>query len=162
MQRWPSVTIYRVHSGGHRWFWRLRAVNGAVIAEGGKAYATRHTAEAALGRARRALSGFTHFRLLPALGLSLLVFASPAAGQTRYIGQETVGQFRSWSDAMQTGYVVGVYSYATHLGLRCPIGVTVGEYRAALVYNQQLAGTDSLPKAMVALFLRNGCTSETQ
>jgi hypothetical protein len=90
------------------------------------------------------------------------VVAAAAQSPSRYIGQETVGEFRSWGEAQQVSYVMGVYSFAIYTGLWCPIVVTVGEYKAALLYNRVLADTDSLPKAMLALFVRNGCVIENK
>lgn len=85
---------------------------------------------------------------------------APAAAQPtfpRIVGEETVGHFRSWSEIAQSAYVLGVYSYATYMGMQCPTVVSVGEYRAALVHNRTITDTDGLPKAMLALFVRNGC-----
>ncbi len=97
--------------------------------------------------------------LVRAVGLVLLLLVVPgvASAQGRFNGQETVGQFRDWPEAMQLGYVLGVRSNNAMLGLTCDRPTTNGEAIAALKYDSRFALGDSLPKAMIALELRSGC-----
>lgn len=103
-------------------------------------------------------------RVLFASALALLVLlpglavAQPKPPHVN--GQETVGQFRDWPESLQLGYVLGVRSYASMMGLRCPVNRTNGEMLAALKYNNVLQASDSLPKAIFLIELRDGCQIE--
>ena len=48
--RLPRFEVFRGHRGG--FFWRLRAINGKVVADGGERYATRSSAVRACRRVR--------------------------------------------------------------------------------------------------------------
>lgn len=91
--------------------------------------------------------------LLVAL-LCLLPFSAEAYST---FGQETVGDFRTWPEQAQFGYVAGWMGQSALLGTKCERLVTLGEYAASLRYNPRLQATDSLLKAMLALEVRDGC-----
>lgn len=91
-------------------------------------------------------------------GIMFAVATAHAQAKPRSVEELTVGHFRSWHPIAQSAYVLGVYSFASYAGLRCPGAPTVGAYQDALVHNAvQIIDTDPLAKAMLALFIRNGC-----
>lgn len=98
---------------------------------------------------------------MKALAVACLLLMPVGAGaQTRLIGSETVGHFRTWDEAIQTGYVLGWRSHSEALSVRCQRVVTVGEWMAALKHDPRLNVTDPLSRAMFALEIRDGCRVE--
>lgn len=94
--------------------------------------------------------------VVTAVLIGLLVVAS-AAAEPKYNGQWTVGEFRTWPEGVQAGYVLGWREQSALLKTQCERNVTNGEYAAALKYDTGLAATDRLSLAMIALEIRNGC-----
>ena len=58
----PQFEVYKSESGG--WNWRLRAVNGKVIAQGTQGYSRRGGALKAADMVRAALKGGTEAEVL--------------------------------------------------------------------------------------------------
>ena len=87
-----------------------------------------------------------------------LIFATTTAHAMT--GDETVASYRTWSDHMQTGYVLGIMASLTRHGdMRCANPPTVGVMRAWLESHLVQPG-DNLPDVMLRLFIqKHGCSA---
>lgn len=56
------MTIEFFSSGSDRWYWRLKARNGKIIADGAEAYTRRGDVLRAIGRFTRLLKGTVEVR----------------------------------------------------------------------------------------------------
>jgi hypothetical protein len=73
------------------------------------------------------------------------------------IGEETIGQFRSWEHKVQAAYVLGFRSLAYKSGLVCDRRTTIGETVTALTTRPDFTPDMRLHKALAILFEENGC-----
>ncbi len=61
--RYPRVEVYRDRAG--RWRWRLRAVNGKVIADSGQGYHARRECVLAAKRTRESMADAAVWEVTP-------------------------------------------------------------------------------------------------
>ena len=69
IEYYGSTSFYDLDQDGRgvfetRWFWRLRAANGKVIADGGQGFASKSNVKRAIGNAQRTMSGVRYFNVV--------------------------------------------------------------------------------------------------
>lgn len=99
-------------------------------------------------------------RIVASVVLVLLLPLVAFAAEPRVMGTITVGEFRTWPESGQLGYIVGWREHSALLSVACTRQVTNAEYIAALKWTARLSQTDLLSKALFALEFRDGCRAE--
>lgn len=92
------------------------------------------------------------------LGLIVLVTTAAHADMPRFVDDDRVASFRTWTEPMQAAYVRGAMHFAIYGGVTCPQSFAVAEYVSALRYSPSIDAGLTMGEAMMTLFLRNGCT----
>ena len=95
-------------------------------------------------------------RRLILAGLIGLVLVGPVQAQTKFVGDDTIREYRAWSLTQKVSYLSGFTGLARLIGLECREMVTVGELMAALDY-RAFDGKMQLSDAIFHILLARGC-----
>ena len=84
-----------------------------------------------------------------------LAVAGPA-GASRLVGDDTMADYRKWSEAQKVAYLSGFTGLARLMGMECRTVVTVGELAAALDY-RTFEGVTPVSEAIFRILRGYGC-----
>lgn len=100
--------------------------------------------------------------LIALLALAGIIFAVTTAHAGSVTGNETITDYRGWSEGLQTGYVLGVMGTATRIAsLICRNPGTVGVMMAWLA-SDQVKSSDNAVEAIIRLSIeKHGCFAKS-
>lgn len=92
------------------------------------------------------------------IAMALVMWATAATAKTA--GAMTLGEFRAHPESGQTYMVLGAIAVTDRLGVLCPQGIVVAEWRAALVHRSELDEKQPWVEVLGALMDARGCKVE--